>query len=87
MKRIRLAGQLAEPISHYTDGVEAGGFLYIFGMLPMDAAGELVGVGDVLGSRNRCSTTWAPYSLPRAPPSTMSCGSACMSGTWPTASS
>jgi len=25
MKRIRLAGQLAEPISHYTDGVEAAG--------------------------------------------------------------
>jgi reactive intermediate/imine deaminase len=48
MKRIRLAGQLAEPISHYTDGVEAGGFLYISGMLPMDAAGELVGVGDVI---------------------------------------
>ncbi len=48
MKRIRLAGQLAEPISHYTDGVEAGAFLYISGMLPMDAAGELVGVGDVI---------------------------------------
>jgi 2-iminobutanoate/2-iminopropanoate deaminase len=48
MKRIRLAGQLAEPISHYTDGVEAGGFLYISGMLPMDAAGELVGAGDVV---------------------------------------
>jgi 2-iminobutanoate/2-iminopropanoate deaminase len=48
MKRIRLAGQLAEPISHYTDGVEAGGFLYISGMLPMDAAGELVGAGDVI---------------------------------------
>jgi reactive intermediate/imine deaminase len=48
MKRIRLAGQLAEPISHYTDGVEAGGFLYISGMLPMDADGELVGAGDVI---------------------------------------
>ena len=48
MKRIRLAGQLAEPISHYTDGVEAGGFLYISGMLPMDAAGELVGAADVI---------------------------------------
>jgi reactive intermediate/imine deaminase len=48
MKRIRLAGQLAEPISHYTDGVEAGGFLYTSGMLPMDAAGEMVGVGDVI---------------------------------------
>ena len=48
MKRIRLTGQLAEPISHYTDGVEAGGFLYISGMLPMDAAGELVGADDVM---------------------------------------
>ncbi len=45
MKRIRLAGQLAEPISHYTDAVQAAGFLYISGMLPVDAAGELVGDG------------------------------------------
>ena len=48
MRRIRLAGQLAEPISHYTDGVEAGGFLYISGMLPVDANGDLVGAGDVV---------------------------------------
>jgi len=48
MRRIRLAGQLAEPISHYTDAVEAAGFLYISGMLPVDAGGELVGVGDVI---------------------------------------
>jgi 2-iminobutanoate/2-iminopropanoate deaminase len=48
MKRIRLAGQLAEPISHNTYGVEAHGFLYSLGMLPMDAAGEPVGVGDVI---------------------------------------
>ena len=48
MRRIRLAGQLAEPISHYTDGVEAGGFLYVSGMLPLDANGDLVGAGDVV---------------------------------------
>ena len=48
MRRIRLAGQLAEPISHYTDGVEAAGFLYISGMLPVNADGELVGDGDVI---------------------------------------
>jgi len=47
VRRIRLAGQLAEPISHYTDAVEADGFLYISGMLPLNAAGELVGNGDV----------------------------------------
>jgi 2-iminobutanoate/2-iminopropanoate deaminase len=48
VRRIRLAGQLAEPISHYTDGVEAAGFLYISGMLPVNADGELVGDGDVI---------------------------------------
>lgn len=48
MRRIRLAGQLADPISHYTDAVEAGGFLYISGMLPVDANGDLVGPGDVV---------------------------------------
>ncbi len=48
MRRIRLAGQLAEPISHYTDAVEASGFLYISGMLPVEANGELVGTGDVI---------------------------------------
>jgi len=48
VRRIRLVGQLAEPISHYTDAVEAGGFLYISGMLPVNADGELVGTGDVV---------------------------------------
>ena len=48
MRRIRLTGQLAEPISHYTDAVEANGFLYISGMLPVNAKGELVGDGDVV---------------------------------------
>jgi len=48
VRRIRLAGQLAEPISHYTDAVEAGGFLYVSGMLPVDVGGELVGADDVI---------------------------------------
>jgi 2-iminobutanoate/2-iminopropanoate deaminase len=48
VRRIRLAGQLAEPISHYTDAVEASGLLYISGMLPVNADGELVGAGDVI---------------------------------------
>lgn len=48
MRRIRLAGQLPEPISHYTDAVEASGFLYISGMLPVEANGELVGAGNVI---------------------------------------
>ena len=49
MRRIRLAGQLAEPISHYTDAVEASGLLCTSGMLPVNADGELVGTGDAVG--------------------------------------
>jgi 2-iminobutanoate/2-iminopropanoate deaminase len=48
VKRIRLEGQLAEPISHYTDAVAADRFLFISGMLPVDGNGELVGAGDVV---------------------------------------
>lgn len=47
MKRIRLAGELAEPLSHYADAVVAGGLLYISGMLPLNADGDVVGAGDV----------------------------------------
>lgn len=48
LQRIRLPGTIAEPISHYTDAVLAGGFLWISGMLPTDADGNLVGTGDVV---------------------------------------
>jgi 2-iminobutanoate/2-iminopropanoate deaminase len=48
IQRIRLPGQIGEPISHYTDAVIAGGFLWISGMLPTDADGNLVGRGDVV---------------------------------------
>jgi 2-iminobutanoate/2-iminopropanoate deaminase len=48
IERIRLPGTIAEPISHYTDAVLAGGFLWISGMLPTDAEGNLVGQGDVV---------------------------------------
>jgi 2-iminobutanoate/2-iminopropanoate deaminase len=48
LERIRLPGTIAEPMSHYTDAVLAGGFLWISGMLPTDADGNLVGKGDVV---------------------------------------
>jgi enamine deaminase RidA (YjgF/YER057c/UK114 family) len=48
MRRIRLVGQLAEPISHGTDGVEAAGFVRVSGMLPLDVNGDVVGAGDVV---------------------------------------
>src|SRR6516165_6443402 len=38
---------LAEPISHYTDAVQAGGLLFLSGIVPVDVGGKLVGEGDV----------------------------------------
>ena len=34
---------LAEPISHYTDAVRAGGLLFVSGLVPVDEQGKLVG--------------------------------------------
>jgi 2-iminobutanoate/2-iminopropanoate deaminase len=49
MKReeYRVAGQ-AEPISHYTDAVRAGGLLFVSGVVPVDGEGKVVGGGDVV---------------------------------------
>ena len=46
--RHRFADVLAEPVSHYTDAVVAGGFIFISGMIADDATGALVGAGDVV---------------------------------------
>ena len=46
-KEIRVDG-LAEPISHFTDGVLAGGFLYVSGIVAVDRDGRLVGGDDVV---------------------------------------
>ena len=46
-KEYRVAG-LPEPISHYTDAVQANGLLFVSGCVPVDATGELVGGGDVV---------------------------------------
>ena len=49
MKReeYRVAGT-AEPISHYTDAVRAGDLLFVSGIVPVDAEGNLVGGDDVV---------------------------------------
>ena len=39
---------LAEPISHFTDAVVAGGFVYVSGIVPVDGGGRLVGGEDVV---------------------------------------
>ena len=41
-------GELAEPISHYTDAVRAGDLLFVSGVVPVDRTGELVGGEDVV---------------------------------------
>ena len=48
IERIRLSDALPEPLSHYTDAVRAADTLYISGMLAFDAAGSIVGSGDVV---------------------------------------
>jgi 2-iminobutanoate/2-iminopropanoate deaminase len=46
-EEIRVEG-LVEPMSHFTDAVRAGGFLYVSGIIGVDAQGRLVGGDDVV---------------------------------------
>jgi 2-iminobutanoate/2-iminopropanoate deaminase len=46
-KEIRVES-LAEPISHFTDAVLAGGFLHVSGIVAVDGEGRLVGGEDVV---------------------------------------
>ncbi len=43
----RVAGQ-AEPISHFTDAVQAGDLLFVSGVVPVDGERRLVGGDDVV---------------------------------------
>jgi 2-iminobutanoate/2-iminopropanoate deaminase len=47
IQRIRLAEELPEPLSHYTDAVRAGNTLWLSGQLAVDRHGTLIGEGDV----------------------------------------
>lgn len=53
IRRIRVPDHLPEPISHYTDGVSAGGWVFVSGMLALDREGKLVGGGDVAAQTER----------------------------------
>ena len=46
-REYRVAGQ-AEPISHFTDAVQAGELLFVSGIVPVDENRELVGGDDVV---------------------------------------
>ena len=41
-EELRVEG-LAEPLSHYTDAVKAGGLLFLSGLVPVDENGNVVG--------------------------------------------
>jgi 2-iminobutanoate/2-iminopropanoate deaminase len=47
IERIRLAEQLPEPISHYTDAVRAGETMWVSGLLAVDRHGNLIGGSDI----------------------------------------
>jgi reactive intermediate/imine deaminase len=53
IERVRVPEQTPEPISHYTDGVIADGWIWVSGMLALDAAGALVGGDDVVAQAER----------------------------------
>jgi 2-iminobutanoate/2-iminopropanoate deaminase len=53
LQRLRLPEQLPEPISHYTDGVIADGWIWISGTLALDASGALIGGDDVVAQAER----------------------------------
>lgn len=46
-REFRVAGQ-AEPISHFTDAVQAGSLLFVSGIVPVDEQRALVGGDDVV---------------------------------------
>lgn len=43
----------AEPISHFTDAVQAGDLLFVSGVVPVDANRELVGGDDVVAQARK----------------------------------
>jgi 2-iminobutanoate/2-iminopropanoate deaminase len=46
-REYRVAGQ-AEPVSHFTDAVQAGELLFLSGIVPVDETRKLVGGDDVV---------------------------------------
>lgn len=54
-KEYRVAG-LPEPISHYTDAVQAGEILFVSGCVPVDHSGQLVGGDDVVAQARQVFT-------------------------------
>jgi 2-iminobutanoate/2-iminopropanoate deaminase len=54
-EEIRVDG-LADPISHFTDGVRAGDLLFVSGIVAVDGDGNLVGGDDVVAQTRQVLT-------------------------------
>jgi reactive intermediate/imine deaminase len=57
MRREHRVAGVSEPISHYTDAVEAGGLLFVSGIIAVDAQGALVGGDDVVAQAQQVFAT------------------------------
>src|SRR5439155_21450871 len=53
LQRLRVPEQLTEPMSQYTDGVVADGWIWSSGMLALDASGARMGGDDVVAQAER----------------------------------
>ena len=53
LQRLRLPELLPEPRSQYTDAVIADGWLWISGMIAVDATGRLIGGDDIIAQTER----------------------------------
>lgn len=51
-EEIRVPGQ-PQPISHYTDAVRAGDLVFVSGVVPVDAEGNLVGGDDIVAQTRK----------------------------------
>ena len=53
-KEIRIESDMMEPLSHHTDAVLCGDFLYLSGAAPLDMAANVIAPGDVV---KQCEAT------------------------------
>jgi len=53
IERLRVPDYLPEPMSQYTDGVLADGWLYVSGIIAVDKDGKMVGGDDVTKQAER----------------------------------
>ena len=79
-----LSQEAPQPSGGYSQGIVAGGFLYLSGQGPYDATGD---ARRRRRSPSRCGRCWRTSTRSRAPPAARCatrCGAGCTSATWRT---